>query len=290
MGDFGEAIAVTPTGNGTYTAPLSRAWEIWGPMGGYVASIALQAAAAESRFQRPASFFCHYLSVGSFDAPLELAVQPLRLAKTAESLRVSVTQGERAIMEATVWAAGDVEGLEHTHTTPPDVPDPLDLLTMAERFPDGEAPFPFWNNFEPRPVQWNEDWPPPGPLDPIWRQWEKFVPRATFDDPWVDAARSVVLVDIASWPAASQHHAWSDPPFIAPTLDLYVAFHDLVPESEFLLVDGHSPVGRDGLLAFTARVWAEDRRLVASGGGQMLCRRVPNWQGTTGVSDDAKTH
>lgn len=289
MGDLEKDTAVEALGDGRFTAMLSDEWEIWGPMGGYVASIALQAAAAESRFQRPASFFCHYLSVGSFDEPLELAVQPLRLAKTAESLRVSLTQGDRAIMEATVWATGDVEGLEHTHTSPPDVPDPLDLPTMAELFPEGEAPFPFWNNFEPRPIGWHADWPPPGPLDPIWRQWEKFVPRATFDDPWVDAARSVVLVDIASWPAANGHHAWKEAPYIAPTLDLYVAFHDLAPESRFLLVDGHSPVGRDGLLAFTTRVWAEDRRLVASGGGQMLCRRVPNWQGATGVSEEAST-
>lgn len=275
MGDFGDAIRVARTGEGTYEAPLDRAWEIWGPMGGYVASIALQAAAAESRFGRPASFFCHYLSVASFEAPLTLTVTPLRQAKTAESQRVVVTQGERAIMEATVWAVGEVEGLVHSDAVAPDVPDPRDLPTMAELFPEGEAPYPFWNNFDPRPVRWQHEWPPPGPLDPVWQQWERFVPRATFEDPWVDAARSVVLVDVASWPAGSQPHAWTEPPFIAPTLDLYVAFHDLVPESEYLLVDGHSPVGADGLLGFTTRVWAEDRRLVASGGGQMLCRRVP---------------
>src|SRR5690606_31444986 len=270
-----RAIAVEVDGPGRYRAELSRDWEIWGPMGGYVASMALQAAGAESRFGRPASFFCHYLSVPSFEEPLELEVVPLRQAKTAESLRVSVHQGERAIMEANVWATGDVEGLDHAHVDPPDVPDPRDLPTMAELFPEGEAPYPFWNNFEPRPIRWQHDWPPPGPLEPVWQQWERFVPRSTFDDPWVDAARSVVLVDVASWPAGSQPHAWREPPFIAPTLDLYVAFHELVPESEYLLVDGHSPTGADGLIGFTTRVWSEDRRLVASGGGQMLCRRVP---------------
>src|SRR5690606_41554469 len=69
---------------------------------------------------------------------------------------------------------------------------------------------------------------------------------------------------VASWPAGSQPHAWREPPFIAPTLDLYVAFHELVPESEYLLVDGHSPTGADGLIGFTTRVWSEDRRLVRS--------------------------
>jgi acyl-CoA thioesterase-2 len=276
MGDFGEDTAVTALGDGRYQARLSRDWEIWGPMGGYVATTALRAAAAASRFDRPASFFCHYLGVADFDV-IDLHVEPLRQAKTAESWRVSVTQGDRRILEAQVWATGDVEGLEHEHVDPPDVPGPSELKSIPELLGDDAAdgpPFPFWNNFDPRPLQWSKEWPPPEPRDPIWQQWEKFVPVATFSDPWLDAARSVILVDVASWPAASQHHAWKQAPFIAPTLDLYVAFHELVPDSEYLLADGHSPVGRDGLLSFDARVWSEDRRLVASGGGQMLCRRM----------------
>jgi acyl-CoA thioesterase II len=275
MGDFGADTAVTAVGEGSYQARLSREWEIWGPMGGYVATVALRAAGAESRFDRPASFYCHYLGVADFDV-VDIAVEPLRQAKTAESLRVSVTQGERRILEATVWATGDVDGLEHEHVQPPDVPGPDGLPTMSELMEGQEGPpFPFWNNFEPRPIRWQRDWPPSEPYEPIWQQWEKFVPRATFDDPWVDAGRSVVLVDVASWPAAHLPHAWKQPPFIAPTLDVYVAFHEPVPTSQYLLVDGHSPIGRDGLLAFTTRVWSEDRRLVASGGGQMLCRRIP---------------
>jgi acyl-CoA thioesterase II len=276
MGDFGADTAVTAQGEGRYQATLSREWEIWGPMGGYVATIALRAVGAASRFDRPASFYCHYLGVADFDV-VDIAVEPLRQAKTAESLRVSVTQADRRILEADVWATGDVEGLEHEHLDPPDVPSWRDLPTIAELVGDDAEgpPFPFWNNFDPRPVHWREEWPPPEAYDPVWRQWEKFVPVATFDDPWLDAARSVILVDVASWPAAFQHHAWREPPFIAPTLDLYVAFHEPAPASEYLLADGHSPIGRDGLLGFTTRVWSEDFRLVASGGGQMLCRRIP---------------
>jgi hypothetical protein len=43
-------------------------WEIWGPNGGYVAAIALRAAGAATHLRRPASFACHFLSVGEFDA------------------------------------------------------------------------------------------------------------------------------------------------------------------------------------------------------------------------------
>ena len=59
---------------------------------------------------RPASFTCHYLSVATFD-DVDIAVTPLRTSKVAGSYRAEITQGDRRILEATVWAiADDVEG------------------------------------------------------------------------------------------------------------------------------------------------------------------------------------
>jgi acyl-CoA thioesterase-2 len=275
MGDLERDTAVEQVDDGRYRAVLSSEWEIWGPMGGYLASTALRAAGAESRFDRPASIHCHFLGVAAFDA-IDITVECRRSARTAEAFRVSVTQGDRAILDASVWSIGEVEGLEHEHVQPPEVPDPAELKTIHQLAGEHDLPppFPFWNNLESRPLRWRPDWPPPEPLDPIWRQWLKFVPTATFEDPWVDAARSLIFVDLASWPSASGHHAWKQEAMIAPTLDVYAAFHDPAPGSAYLLTDGHSPIGADGLLGFTTRVWSEDRRLVASGGGQMLCRRV----------------
>ena len=60
MGDLGQDTAVESLGGGRYRAPVSPQYEIWGPMGGYIASLALRAAGAEARLHRPASFFCHY--------------------------------------------------------------------------------------------------------------------------------------------------------------------------------------------------------------------------------------
>ena len=54
MGDFALDTAVSGE-DGRYTATLSHDWEIWGPNGGYVAAIALRAAGAHSRFDRPAT-------------------------------------------------------------------------------------------------------------------------------------------------------------------------------------------------------------------------------------------
>ena len=55
MGDLAADTAVTEVGEGRYTARLSRDWEIWGPMGGYVAATALRAAGAASPFD-PVSY------------------------------------------------------------------------------------------------------------------------------------------------------------------------------------------------------------------------------------------
>ena len=263
---------------GPITATLNREWEIWGPMGGYIATFALRAAGEESTFARPASFFCHYLGVAGFDDPIDIEVHKLRAGRTAESMRVSITQGERSIMEATVWTVGEVEGLEHVLTAPPVVKGPEGLPNMAELFaddPDAGPPFPFWNNFEVRPIDFRREWPPTEPLDPVWQEWIRFIPTSTFDDPWVDAGRALVGVDIQSWPAASRPHMWKQPNVIAPSMDLYVAFHDAAPGEPWLLADGHSTWAAGGLMNWTGNLWASDRSLVASGMGQLLCRTCP---------------
>jgi acyl-CoA thioesterase II len=270
--DLSEATAVEPTGEpGRYRAVLSNAWEIWGPMGGYVAAIALRAAGAESPFARPASLSCQYLSVAKFDE-VELEVTTLRQARTALCQRVCMTQAGKPILDVTVWSVGEVEGLEHHEVDPPQVPDPEQVLTAEERWPDDPKPFAFWANVEGRPLTFFDEWPPTESAPPRWQQWLRMRPAATFADPWVDAARSVVLLDIQSWPSASPFHSWKQHSFIAPNLDLYCAFHQSGSDTEFLLADGYAPVAADGLIGFTAKLWSRDMRLVASGAGQLLCR------------------
>ena len=201
MGDIERQTAVEPAGDGRFTAMVHADWEIWGPCGGYVAALALRAAGAASHLARPASFFCHYLSVASF-APVDLVVTPLRSGRTVLAQRVAVSQEGRPVLDAMVWSVGEVEGLEHEDVDPPDVPDPEALPTWAELRPDDvRPPMPFWDNFDQRPLVWSEEWPPPGPQPPTWRAWVRPRPTATFDDPWVDAARSLIVLDVGSWPA-----------------------------------------------------------------------------------------
>ena len=137
MGDVDVQTAPALEGEGgRYTALVHRDWEIWGPCGGYVAAIALRAAGAESPFARPASFFCHYLSVAAFE-PVDLVVTPLRSGRTVLAQRVEMTQGGRAVLEAMVWSVGEVAGLEHQDVLPPDVADPLAVPARTEEPPSG---------------------------------------------------------------------------------------------------------------------------------------------------------
>jgi acyl-CoA thioesterase-2 len=245
-------------------------------MGGYVAACALRAAGASSPHPRPAAFSCHYLGVAAFEK-VDIRVEARRAGRAATSQRIEVTQEGRAILDAMVWSVGDdAAGLEHDETAPPDVPGPADLPSLHALVPEAETPHPFWTNLESKPVDFEIEWPPAGPLPARWRNWLRFVPTASFEDPWVDAARSVILVDLPSWPSAHRPHAWKEPPYIAPSLDLHVTFHTPSNGEEWLLCDGDALLSTAGLFGWTARVWSPAGNLHASGGGQCLYRPLPN--------------
>jgi len=272
MGDL-DADTRLAGGEGNYTATLSADWRIWGPNGGYVAAIALRAAGLESRLTRPASFSCQFLEAGAFE-PAQVRVEALRRGRTAEAFAVSLEQSGRRLLTASVWTVGKVEGLEHDTSTAPSVPSPEDLLSLEKLLSPTDLPaHPFWANLERRPI----DWVPPQqrvPTEPIVRCWYRFRPRPRFQDPFLDAARCLILLDTMSWPAVRSAYV-EQPAFIAPSIDVSVQFHALAPESDWLLCETTAEIAREGLIGYRSRVWSEDRHLLASGGGQLLCRPAP---------------
>ena len=272
MGDF-ERDTRLEGADGRYRAELSADWEIWGPNGGYVAAIALRAVGLEAEIPRPAAFACHFLSVARF-GPVDVEVEPIRRGRRSESLRVSIHQDERPILEALVRTAAEGPGLEHRWGEAPAAPDP-ETLKSADELRDPEWPrYRFWDNLESRvlrPERFREA--SPQPRDPVWSEWYRFRPRATFDDPFLDAGRALLLLDTLSWPAACQPHP--DAAFQAPNLDVSVWFHDRAPESEWLFAEHECRVAAGGLMGTTGRVWSRDRRLLASGGAQLLCVPAP---------------
>ena len=284
MGDLAVDTEVEPVepsdGSATqrFRGKLSPDWEIWGPNGGYVASVALRAAGLAVGRARPASIVAHMLGVASFDA-VDLDVTVLRTSRFATSARVRLTQDERPILEAMVWgvdSGGD--GLEHDFAPAPVTPPPEDVLSREDRNaalpPDEPGPpdLPFFHNLDQRPLEWRDDWPPPEPIDPVARWWTRFVPTPRFDDPWVDACRALIPIDTMGWPAGHLPHAHREPlPVVAVTVDLSVRFHRPI-DTDWLMVEAVSPAAAGGLMAATGRVWDRAGTLVASGGQTMLCR------------------
>jgi acyl-CoA thioesterase len=270
MGDFAVDTRVEGA-NGSYTATLSRDWEIWGPNGGYLAVIALRAAGAETPLRRPATFVCHFLSVAEFGR-VDLAVHTLRASRRATALRVSMTQQGRPILEALVWVIdADARGLEHDVTRMPAVPKSEALKPYEELNLEGYPWFPFWRNLETREIA-RGDRSIAGP--PTWRAWLRYRPVATFDDPFVDAGRALLLLDTMSWPAAVQPHPFPSP-FVAPSMDVSVQFHQSAPRSEWLFCDARAPLANGGLIGAQSQVWSADGQLLATGINQLLCRPNP---------------
>jgi acyl-CoA thioesterase II len=276
MADFEvDTRAVARDGrDGEYTATLSDAWEIWGPNGGYLAAIALRAAGAEAKIARPVVFSGHYLRVARFE-PVQINVRALQRGRRSESFQVSLSQGGKSVLEAMVRTALPTEGLEHSSVQAPDVPDPESLPEAKELRKSRSAAGRFWNNFEIRvvdPELFNPD-ENAAKRPTRYHNWYRFQCANGLQDPFVDAARSLLLVDTLQWPAVWQAHR--DSTFVAPSLDVTTWFHDSASDSEWLYADATSPIGAGGLIGGSARVWSRDGRLVATGGGQMLCMPAP---------------
>jgi acyl-CoA thioesterase II len=256
---------------GTYTTVLSQAWEIWGPSGGYLAALALRAAGLSAEISRPAGFYCQFLRSPSFDR-VELEVNFLKRSRHSEALSVQMTQHGKGILHALVRTAAHGPGYEHDLASAPDVASPTELRSTEELWSvEQRPPFSFWENVERRPI--DQRFAPKSGADersrPVVREWVRFRPRGCFDDPFVDAARSLILLDTYGWPAAFRKHR--DGRFIAPNLDTGAWFHRASLHSQWLLIDHESPIAEHGLLGVNGRVWDLERRLLATGGAQLYC-------------------
>jgi acyl-CoA thioesterase len=150
------------------------------------------------------------------------------------------------------------------------------LPSYEELQPPGYPWFPFWRNLEVRQIERREG---DGPGAPRWRAWLRYRPTDTFDDPFVDAGRALLLLDTMGWPAASSAHAHPTP-YVAPSMDVAVQFHRAAPANPWLLCDARAPLATEGLIGGYSQVWAADGRLLATGTGQLICRPNPMYPGT----------
>ncbi len=276
MGDLERDTRVEPLGAGRFVAVLSPDWDIWGPNGGYLATVAMRAAGLVSERARPASINAHFVGTGSA-GPVELDVEVNRRTRVATSLTVRMAQNGRPWVVAQVWAVDDdLEGLGHQpgeRSTLP--PEPTSLPRFEDLVPAADLVdrHPFWHNLDQRPVGWIGNWDEREASEPLKQVWYRFVPAETFDDPWVDAGRSLILIDLDAWPATCLAHVGELDVF-APTIEVTARFCVDTRREPWLLGRAHAPLAASGLVAATAEIWTPGGRLVALGGSTLLCRPV----------------
>ena len=153
--------------------------------------------------------------------------------------------------------------------TAPDVARPDSLETYASQLiRHGHQVAGFWKNVEGRQIDFRN----PGDPDPRGNRgecWIRFNDWDVTDDPFLDAARAIINIDVQIWRAYNRGQS-AMPEYVAPSLDLTVWFHDAAPESQWQLAEARADVAAHALLAGTVRVWSETGKLVASGGSQCL--------------------
>jgi acyl-CoA thioesterase len=268
MHDLEEATRVEGE-SGRYSAEVSEHWTIWMPSGGYLSSMALRAAGAESRFTRPASYQCQFLSAAK-PGPVDLWVEPLRKARSAEAFAITLSQEGQPILKALLWLVDQaMDGLQHDRAPLPDVPRP-DALDNVEKI-YGTPGSPLFHNIERRPVEVIAREVAAEPLD---RTWMRFRPRATYDDVLLDSMRALVTCDLMYWPAVANGYDATKLDVIAPGLDLSVRFHHAMPAGPWLYCETRADIAEQGLLGATCRLWSDTGKLLASSATQALFKPI----------------
>lgn len=258
-----EAATTLSGGDGRFSIELSDDWRLWGPSGAYLSAITLRAAGEIAQLGLPASYYCTFVRTPEF-GPAEISAQMVRHGSRAETIAVELRQQDKVMLSALVRTVAPTEGIAHQHLAPPDVAPPQELEEFRWRGDQREL-FTYWNHFERRPAsgRWGVD-----DDSPVQREWLRSIPDASFADPFLDAARSLMALDTFGYIAALRKHHAS--PFIAPSLDIYAAFHAVEKQTEWLLIDAESAKASGGLIGVDGRVWSEDGVLVASGAAQLL--------------------
>ena len=251
-----------------FKAMIDPEWCVWGPVGGYIAAIAMRAVGLVALAdQRPVTLSCQFLSKGN-PGEIEVIVEPIKVGSTC-FFNVRLVQRSETFLQAQICTTAKIDGPDQVGVTAPDVPEPevLESFTaQLERF--GHTPMAFWKNVDGRQV----DFRPPGDPDPRGCRtecWMRIEDWQTTPDPFLDGARALILIDTNIWRAYNRGQ--SEPPqHGAPSLDLTVWFHEAAPTSQWQLVEARADFARQALLNGSARVWSKNGGLVASGGGQCL--------------------
>lgn len=262
-----EATQLRAVANG-YVATLDPDWDIWGPAGGYIAAIALRGVKERvAEGHRPVTITGQFVRVAK---PGDLDVEIIPVKEGASSLyMVTLAQEGRPVFLGQIWTTRRSDPSLPVVPIMPQVPSPALLRDQDEIAAErGIQPNKFWRNLESRPVHFRTYNDPPAPAPSQYR-WLRFREWSAGDDPFYDAMRTALLIDLGIWPG-HWHKLTETASYLAPSLDLTVYFHGDGSAGDWLLSDADSDVSGNGLISGRVRMWSEDGRALATGSGHCL--------------------
>lgn len=242
------------------------------------ALVAAQRCVEEERYVH--SLHCYFMLPGDPSIPIIYQVERLRDGSSFATRRVTAIQHGQAIFSFEASFQLDEAGLDFQIPTPPDVPDPDDLLSQHEiierfgdRIPNGIARF--WRRERPielRPVGL-EHYTSREKLDPRQNIWVR-VKEKVADDRRVQAAVLAYLSDMTLLDTSTFAHGriLADPDIQAASLDHAMWFHRPDRLDDWLLYTQDSP-STSGSRGFTrGALYSRDGTLVASVAQEGLIR------------------
>ncbi len=264
MANFEQDTCVFPSQTG-WQATLSPEWQVQGPQGGYVAAVALRAmaAAVEEGFV-PVSLTGQFLTSATA-GPAELETTLLRQGRNAAFTTSTVNQEGRARLGASACFFRPNDGPNLLKLTPPELPPPEACKPMPISNPSGQR-FSFHENLRMLV-------PPSG--EPYKSRnefvfWVRYCEQTWGDDPLINAAALIPLLDMAVFPASYQ----AIPTLRgAVSLDLTIHWHNRQTGDTWIGMRGRCQHAGGGILNGWAEAWTPEGVLLATGTQQVVIRQ-----------------
>jgi acyl-CoA thioesterase len=208
-----------------------------------------------------------------------LVLETLLTSKRADAVQVNLVQEGQLIVRSTIWTRrpGAPAGLTHDVGGMPSYPLPSDVPVVPNEG-HRKSGFPIFENFEERQVRLPGERPGEHirvdmardrELKPEWRAWYRFLPVARFDEPTLNCARSLILLDAHLLASCIIAHTKFCSAATTQTDMLFCGAPES-QETDWLLADLHCPVSQGGRLWGQGAIWSESGRLLAIGQSTMM--------------------
>ena len=255
-----------------------------GPQRVFGGQVAAQALVAAGRTVDPGrtvhSLHGYFVRPGDPTVPITYQVEDIRDGRSFSVRRSVASQHGKTIFFMSASFHVREEGLDHRMPAPPEVPQPEEVPTMAERLSRYPERLGIWGLI-PRPIDvryvGEPGWVRPGdrPAETRQRVWMRIDGKLP-DDPLLHACLLTYASDLTLLDSVLSAHGevWGPGGFVGASLDHALWLHRPFRADEWFLYDCWSPSASGGRGLATGQMFGRDGSLIASATQEGLLRRV----------------